>query len=335
MTRPGTVGRGRRPLLVDTDGGIDDATALWWLLDRGDVDVVGVTIVHGNVAPDVAAANVGRVLDAHGRDDVRVAIGAAVPYGPAPLMRPADFIHGTDGLGETFRPEPSERDLGADASALIGRLVDDHGGRLEILTLGPLTNLAHALDDVDDLAARVASITVMGGVVEACGNAQPFSEANVANDPSAAQRVVTGGWTDATLVGLDVTHRATFTTELFALVDGRRTDAGAFLSDPLRFYRRFGGTFCAVEGECPCHDLLAAMVAVVPAMVDGPVLPLAVQDTPGPAWGSTIADRRQPFFERAGEGSEQNLAAGFAPWRCALSVDVEAFRDELVAMFGG
>ena len=322
-----------RPLLVDTDGGVDDAVALWWLLGRDDVDVVGATIVHGNVAPELAAANVCRVLDAHGRDDVPVAIGAAEPYGPAPAVRPADFIHGVDGLGETHRPPPAPRDLGEGASALIARLADAHEGRLELLALGPLTNLARALDDVEGLAGRCASITVMGGVIEACGNAQPFGEANVANDPSAAQRVVTAGWASATLVGLDVTHRATFTPELLALVDERRTPAGEFLADPLRFYRRFGGTFCEVEGECPCHDLLAAMVAAVPDLVDGPVLPLAVQTGPGPAWGSTIADRRAPFFARAGEGSEQNVPEGFAPWRCALEVDVARFRAELRAMF--
>ena len=324
-----------RPLLVDTDGGIDDIAALWWLLERDDIDIVGITIVHGNVATKVAAANVGRVLDEHDRHDVPVAIGAAVPYGPAPDMRPADFIHGTDGLGETFRPAPTPRVQDETATDLIRRLAEGHSGRLEILTLGPLANLAHALDDIDDLPAHTAAITVMGGVLEACGNAQPFGEANIANDPTAALRVVTAGWSTATLVGLDVTHRATFTPELFAAVDAQHNNAGRFLSEPLRFYRRFGGTFCEVAGECPCHDLLAAMVAVLPGMVDGPVLPLAVQASPGPAWGSTIADRRQPFFDRAGEGSTQNVPEGFATWRCALTVDIDAFRAELTEMFGG
>lgn len=325
----------RRPLLVDTDGGIDDAAALWWLLERDDVELAGITVVHGNVATDVAAANVGRVLDAHERGDVPVAVGVAEPYGTAPDMRPADFIHGTDGLGETLRPEPVTRPGTETATGLLRRLVDERAGRLELLTLGPLSNLAHALDEIEDLPSRVARITVMGGVIASCGNAQPLGEANIANDPAAASRVVTAGWRDATLVGLDVTHRATFTPELFDLVDDRRTAAGRFLSEPLRFYRRFGGTFCAVEGECPCHDLFAAMVAVRPELVHAPVLPLAVQTEPGPAWGATIADRRVEFFERAGEGSVQNAPAGFAPWRCALDADVDAFRAELTAMFGG
>ena len=323
-----------RPFLLDTDGGIDDAAALWWLLDRADIEVVGITIVHGNVSTDLAGANIARVLEAHGRPDIPMALGATDPYGPAPEMRPADFIHGTDGLGETFRPEPETRPVAETATEMIRRLSTEHAGRLELLTLGPLSNIAHALDADPDLPSRVASITVMGGVIGECGNAQPFGEANIANDPTAAQRVVTAGWSSATLVGLDVTHRATFTPDLFEIVDAERNAAGRFLAVPLQFYRRFGGTFCVEADECPCHDLLAAMVAVRPELVEGPTLPLAVQTGPGPAWGSTIADRRVTFFERAGEGSVQNVPEGFAPWRCALGVDVEAFRSELEAMFG-
>lgn len=323
-----------RPLLIDTDGGIDDATALWWLLERGGLDIVAITIVHGNISTDLAAANIGRVLDAHGRTDIPIAIGASGPDGPVPKMRPADFIHGTDGLGNTFRPAPVAQPTGESAVELISRTAGAHGGQLKILTLGPLTNMAHALDADPMLASRTRSITVMGGVIAECGNAQPFAEANIASDPTAAQRVVIAGWSDATLVGLDVTHRATFTDVQFDLVEQECNDAARFLSEPLRFYRRFGGTFCS-PGECPCHDLLAAMVAARPDVINGPTLPLAVQTEPGPAWGSTIADRRQPFFERAGDGSIQNPPDGFGPWRCALEVDVTEFRSEVDALFDG
>jgi hypothetical protein len=73
---------------------------------------------------------------------------------------------------------------------------------------------------------------------------------------------------------------------------------------------------------------------VLPDLISGPVLPLAVVTDPGPAWGATIADRRMPYFARAGEGSEQGLPEGFAPWRIGLEVDVERFRAEVRALFG-
>ena len=324
----------RRPLLVDTDGGVDDAAALWWLLGRHDVDVVAVTVVHGNVSVDVAAANVGRILDARDRRDVPIAVGADAPYGPAPTLRPADFIHGTDGLGNTFRPDPTARPVTTSAREQIVQSAQEHEGRLELLTLGPLTNVAHALDDDPRLADRVAAITVMGGAIQTSGNALPAGEANIAHDPEAARRVVSIEWTAATLVGLDVTHRATFTDAQFALLDRRLTDAARFLAEPLAFYRRVADTFCT-PGECPCHDLLAAMVAVRPDLVDGPTVPLAVETGGGPAWGATIADMRQPFFARAGAESVQASPDGFTPWRCAMTVDAEAFRAEVDSLFGG
>jgi purine nucleosidase len=325
---------GRVPIVVDTDGGVDDAVALWWLLECESVDVVAITVVHGNVELATAVGNVARVLEALGRADVPIAVGAATPYGPVPALRPADFIHGVDGLGETFRPQAVVEPVAEPAAALIVRHANERGGDLTIVTLGPLTNIAVALDADTTLPERVAAITVMGGTVVGPGNALPCGEANIAHDPAAARRVVAAGWADATLVGLDVTHRATLTSDEFALVDEHRNEAARFLAEPLRFYRRFGGTFCE-PGEWPCHDLVAAMAAVDADIVSGPVLPLAVHADPGPAWGTTIADRRQPFFQRAGGDSEQALPDGFAPWRVALDVDASRFRREVRRMFGG
>ncbi len=321
-------------MVVDTDGGVDDAVALWWLLESARVDVVAITVVHGNVDLAVAVGNVGRVLAALGRRDVPIAIGAAVPYGPAPALRPADFIHGVDGLGETFRPDSGLEPVAETAAELIVRLARDGAGELRLVTLGPLTNVALALDLDATLPERVSAITVMGGTIVAPGNALPSAEANIAHDPAAARRVVGAGWTDATLVGLDVTHHATLTSTEFALLDERRNATARFLAEPLAFYRRFGGTFCEPD-ECPCHDLLAVMAAAARDVVSGPILPLAVHADPGPAWGATIADRRQPFFQRAGADSEQALPDGFSPWRVALEVDRDRFRAEVRRLFGG
>ena len=97
-------------------------------------------------------------------------------------------------------------------------------------------------------------------------------------------------------------------------------------------YARFGGTFCPAD-EFPCHDALAVMAAVRPGLVDGPVLPTAVQTGPGPALGMTVADRRQPYFAAAGQ--HQTLPDGFSPCQVALTVDVDVFRAELRTLFGG
>jgi len=93
-----------RRMIVDTDGGIDDASALWWALASPDVDLLGVTTVHGNIDAETAAANVCRILEAAGHADIPVAVGADEPFAEAPEMRAADFIHGSDGIGDSGRP---------------------------------------------------------------------------------------------------------------------------------------------------------------------------------------------------------------------------------------
>ena len=93
-----------RPIVIDTDGGVDDAVALWWALTDPELEVVAITVVWGNVDVETATASVLRVVHAAGRDDVPVAVGARGPWLPAPDLRPATFIHGDDGLGNAAGP---------------------------------------------------------------------------------------------------------------------------------------------------------------------------------------------------------------------------------------
>ena len=322
-------------MIIDTDGGIDDASAIWWALESPEVEVVGITTVHGNIDAVTAAANVCRILEAAGRVEIPVAVGADVPFAEAPEMRPADFIHGTDGIGDTGRPAAGHGPVDDTADELLTRLVAQASEPLTLVTLGPLTNIAHRVTAEPAWAGALDRLVIMGGSVNMPGNAKPGAEANIAHDPAAAAVVVHAGWSRPPLmVGLDVTHVGTFSAEEFDLVDRHRTRAARYLAEPLAFYRRFGGTFCE-PGECPQHDLLAVMAAVIPELVHGPVLPVAVQDTPGPAWGVVVVDRRVPYFERAGAGSAQPVTDGFSPWELGLEVDVERFRDEVRRLFGG
>jgi purine nucleosidase len=322
-----------RPIVVDTDGGVDDAVALWWALTDPQLDVVAITVVWGNVPVDVATASVLRVTHAAGRADVPVAIGAAGPIATAPYLRPATFIHGDDGLGNCAGPPAPGAAIDESAAALLTRLARERPGELALVTLGPLTNVAQAVRDDPTFAGAIEELTVMGGSVRAGGNALPVGEANVAHDPVAASEVVTAAWRKPPLlVGLDVTEVATLTDAEFALLAEGRNEAAVFLDGPLRFYREFASTFTAPD--TPCHDLLAVLACSAPAVItDAPVLPLAVDCAGGPAWGATVADFRAPFFA-ALEGSVQSSPEGFAPWRIALGADVERFRACARSLFG-
>lgn len=313
-------------MVIDSDGGIDDAFALWWAVTHPSVDVVGVTTVHGNVGVGTATANVHRVLAAAGRQDIPVAEGAAHPVGPVPELRRADFVHGADGLGNTNRPVASGgvdiavAELWADARADV------------LVTLGPLSTVAGALAD-GVIPASSMRLVVMGGALGVPGNCLPLSEANIAHDPVAAGQVLSAGWAaPPLLVGLDVTHRATLGPAEMAAVDARSNDAGRWLADPFACYRAGGSAFVP-EGETPCHDLLAMMAAVIEGLVTGPVVPLAVQVGPGPAWGMTVADRRGLLRGLDQDTADQPTPPGYVQVRIGLEVDIERFRSEVRSMF--
>ena len=320
-------------LVIDTDGGIDDAVGLWWAATQTDVDLLAVTAVWGNVDVWQAASNMRRVLHLAGHDGVPVGVGASGPFGPAPELHPAAFIHGDDGMGNTGRPPapgPAPSQLAVD---LLLRTVRDHRGDVVLVTLGPLSNIAAAVASDPTWAGDVGQLVVMGGAVLAQGNALPVGEANIAHDPVAADLVFGAPWRrPPLLVGLDVTLRATLTPAELALGAQGRTAAARDLTEQLEFYQRFGGGFCEIDGEFPSHDALAVMAAVHPDIVSGPTLPLAIATAIGPAQGMTVVDRRMPFFER--RGGVQTIPDGFHACRIAMEVDAPRFRAEIRRLFG-
>lgn len=323
-----------RSLIVDTDGGIDDAVALWWALSRPDIEVVAVLATWGNVGAGGAAANVARILTAAGRTDVPLACGAEGPVGPAPLMTRAEHVHGHDGLGGCAAGWATGVGVSAEpAGEMLARLTAQRPGELDLVTVGPLSTVAAALAGDPGIAARTRSLTVMGGSIAAGGNALPLAEANIAHDPEAAAAVVAARWAGERpplLVGLDVTGRALLGPDDRAAAEAGSSVAGRFLGGPLRhyagYYARSGST---PVGWSPCHDLVATIAAVDDDLVtDAPTVPLAVDTGRSAAWGATVADLRpRPELDEA--------PVGFTPWRVALRVDVDRFRAAFRALIAG
>jgi purine nucleosidase len=174
------------PLLIDTDPGVDDALALLMAFDDPGHRVVGLTIAAGNVGLRHTVANALKLCEVAGVD-VPVFAGC-----DAPLLHPARdaaYVHGQDGFGD-IGYAPAVAGVQAEHAALaILRLSHEHAGRLLLVALGPLTNVALALKLDPTLPSRVARLVVMGGAVTAHGNITPAAEFNVAFDPEAAHIV--------------------------------------------------------------------------------------------------------------------------------------------------
>jgi purine nucleosidase len=227
------------PVVIDTDGGIDDAVALWWAITH--LDVAAVTTVAGNVRVGQATALVRRVLRECGQPDIPVAQGADLP---ARMENRHDAP-----LAVVFAPDEH-----ASAPAVLAELPDG----TDLIALGPLTNIAAAIELDPSLPMRLGRMVVMGGPPER-------AEFNFAHDEEAVDAVLAAPWrTQPLVVGLDRTEQATLTATEFDLLAEHRTTAARFLDAPLRAYRNVYG------GDCPVHDLLAVLAYVDPEVdVDG------------------------------------------------------------------
>ena len=176
----------RIPLLIDTDPGVDDALALLMAFNDARHEVVGLTIAAGNVGLEHTVANALKLCEVCGVD-VPVFAGA-----DAPLVHPAAdaaYVHGRDGFGDTGYEKAARRAEAEHAALAILRLSHEHAGRLLLVALGPLTNVALALKLDPTLPQRVARCVVMGASVTAHGNITPAAEFNIAFDPEAAHIV--------------------------------------------------------------------------------------------------------------------------------------------------
>ena len=193
-----------RRVVIDTDPGADDALALLMALNCPDLLIEGITTVGGNATLAETTRNALRLVDhvAGGRD-VPIAVGADRPVRGS--FSYAYHVHGTDGLGVDL-PSTTLKPHQADAAEFIRDRALASPGRLTVIAIGPLTNVAAALDSRPDIANALSEIVVMGGALDVPGNITPHAEFNIYEDPWSANAVFASG-VQVTLVGLDVTQR--------------------------------------------------------------------------------------------------------------------------------
>ena len=178
-----------KKIVIDTDCGVDDAVAIMITLASPELAVLGITTVSGNVPLEHVMDNVLRLLTFLGRTEIPVYRGASMPLVERP--RHATDIHGRNGLGDVELPPPRMDEQAPRAPEGIVRLARENPG-MTLLTLGPLTNVAIALNLYPELVGLISEIVIMGGGIEA-GNVTPYAEFNFYADPESMQFVLDSG----------------------------------------------------------------------------------------------------------------------------------------------
>lgn len=271
---------------VDTDPGVDDAWALLMMMASAQARVVGISVVGGNVGLEHTLANALRVVE-RSPYPIPVYSGAARPLiGGLP---DAGFVHGNDGFGDSNLPAAPIQVEALPAALALIEASRQFAGKLNVLALGPLTNLALACALDPDLPSRCARFVVMGGAVGAFGNTRvPSAEFNIGFDPEAAAMVSTR-WPGMELVDWELTMAV---APMAAEVDrwlGQSTPTARWMHSITRSTASF------IHGNgyqnWTWADPLAALVALNPAAVSQWThAPIEIALATGPTRGQTVVD---------------------------------------------
>ncbi|CAB0909389.1 nucleoside hydrolase [Corynebacterium diphtheriae] len=305
-----------KKIILDLDTGIDDALALAYTLGSPELDLIGVTATYGNVLVETGVRNDLALLELFGRSDVPVFSGEphALTKDGFEVLEISAFIHGKNGIGEAEVAEPVGVVQELSAVDFLIESVERYGDELIIVPTGAMTNIAAAMKKSETFA-RDAQIVFMGGALTVPGNVSQWAEANVNQDPEAADIMVRNAG-DITMVGLDVTLQTLLTYAETATWRALGTPAGNFLADATDYYIKAYDTTAPHLGGCGLHDPLAAGVAIDPSLVT--LLPINLKvDTEGPTRGRTIGD-------------EVRLNDPHKNCKVAVGVDVDRFLKEFM-----
>ncbi|MGY1744718.1 nucleoside hydrolase [Blastococcus sp. SYSU D00695] len=264
----------RRKVVVDTDTGIDDALALLWLAGRPDVEISAITSVYGNCSVEDALLNIGYVLALAGLADVPVAAGAAGPVDGRPASL-APYVHGDDGMGDLGLHREAPDVVAQSSAEYLVELANAAPGEYDLLPLGPLSNVALALELDPLVLTKFRSTVLMGG----SGPFPPLGvtqtvDANVSNDPAAARAVFAAPRSELVMVGVNVGGRTVVDEAAVQVLHRSGTAVGEFCAAALESYMDFY-QYAWGRRVSPAWDGLAAGLLVEPrwitASVAGPV----------------------------------------------------------------
>ncbi|MCG8626228.1 MAG: nucleoside hydrolase [Proteobacteria bacterium] len=296
-------------LLLDTDPGIDDAMAIHYCFAHPAIRLLGLTTIFGNVYTKQATRNA-LFLCEQAHATIPVSQGADKPLA-IPPNPPAHFVHGDEGLGDLPAQPTKTKPAPTPAHKMLADTIRTHPNAITLAAIGPLTNIARLIAHDPTIPALTKKLVIMGGAVDCPGNVTPHAEANIWNDPHAADQVFAADWA-IDMIGLDITSGVECQPSLFASIKDGAPEIGGFLKDIAEFYIRF---YSGVIGRnvCLLHDPTAMITLTQPDAFGFEEIPLRVI-CDGDEIGAT---RRDTSGKRR-------------PVRVAKKVDAEAVRNNFV-----
>ena len=288
-----------KKIVIDTDPGVDDSLAIFVALNSPELEVLGLTTIFGNAVTTTCTENALRLLEIAERTDIPVAEGAHIPLN-GNFRGAATFVHGDNGQGNAELPLPTTKSLEIDAVAFLKETIETHPNEITLVPVGPLTNIANLLTQHPGVDKKIKEIVLMGGNAQTPGNATPTAEANILNDPEAAD-IVFSAQCEITMVGLDVTNNVFMSEEQVNTLGSFNNAKSKHINKINPFYFSFLKNFFEENGM-PIHDSSAVTYLVHPEYFETIQHPIKVETlgiSRGKTWmGMGISDNEEGLGER-------------------------------------
>ena len=273
---------------IDTDTASDDAVALLMALEWEDVEVLGISVVSGNMSVEQGSINARYTVELC-KKDVPVYVGA-----DAPLVKKrehADWFHGPDGMGNMNYPAPKLQETNEDFIEVLNNHINQHPDEITLVTLGPLTNVANFIKKYPDSFLKLKNIVIMGGASNTVGNVTPAAEYNIWCDPEAADIVFKSKHHDIAMVGWELCRgEANLTEEEMELAYSFKTEKADFTIDCNKHALDSSQNWLGDPG-LGLPDPVAMAVALNPAVTTKVSRHNVQVVIDGPARGMTIVDQ--------------------------------------------
>jgi purine nucleosidase len=275
-----------RKIIFDTDPGTDDAMALMLALNSPELDVRAITVVPGNVTAEQGLENALRMVSLANRCDIPVAGGARHPLFQKLIT--AEFWHGKNGLANIELPRSKCKADPRYGPDLIIELIHASPHEITLVPVGPLTNIALAVEKDPSIVPLIKEVILMGGSIKG-GNVNAAAEANIYNDPEAAQIVFQAGW-PLTMVGLDVGDKTMLGHKQLDQLASTHGPVNDFIYGVAKFLVELSEKFG--DSGTPMYDPLAVGVAIDSTLVTAPAIHVDVETRGEFTRGETVANRR-------------------------------------------
>ena len=278
----------KRKIIIDTDPGQDDAVAiLLALASPEEIDVLGITAVAGNVPLDFTKNNALTVCELAQKPEVKVFAGCDTPM-KRPLVT-AEHVHGKTGLDGPILPKPKmplQKQHAVDF--IIQTVRNNKASTITLCPLGPLTNIATAIQKAPDIKEKIQEIVLMGGAYFEVGNITPTAEFNIYVDPEAANIVFQSN-IKITVLPLDVTHKALVTKARNDAFRALNSPVGKAVAEMTDFFERFDKEKYGSDGA-PLHDPCVIAYILSPDLFSGRHINVEIETQSELTLGMTVAD---------------------------------------------